>query len=382
MKLTSHLLLVLVGSTVIVVPASAQVPDLLNALDAGGRAMGMGGANNATNVDTLATYYNPAALAYLDTKEVGLVYRNLPESSTRLSGSRANPNESSDGESGGRTISHAGFAAPVRELFGRGSGTIGFSYTLGGFIDDEARAASLSDDPLTLVNYRLRRKARSAFYSVSYGKAVNSGLSYGLGLVLASQQIDYSESASAFDGNTQIPFGNTGESSTGTGLGVIGGLLYTPAASPRWTLGLSLRSPIELSGNGSTSSDYDTIPGRGILGATYRVEGFRDGKDYVLLGGQLQQFFGGDSSALFDRNSQTVFGLGAEYNVGIEQGRIPLRVGFATVNDGGNGFSSRNSFTFGFGLRPNQIPLGLDVSYAVPQNGGYDFSISASYRFK
>ena len=149
MKPTIRLVLAFWGSTLLAVPACAQIPDLLNALDAGGRAMAMGGANNATNVDTLATYYNPAALAYLDTKAVGLVYRNLPRSRTTLSGDRSDFDQSTDGQSGGQTITHAGFAAPVRELLGRGSGTIGISYTVGGYTDDVATATTLTHDALT-----------------------------------------------------------------------------------------------------------------------------------------------------------------------------------------------------------------------------------------
>ena len=374
--------LTLAGFALLAAGAEAQVPDLLNALDAGGRSMATGGANAVTNVDTLAAYYNPAALGYLDTREVGFVYRNMPKSNTRLSGSRNDPDIDSDGKSGDRSLTHAGFATPVRELFGRGSGTLGIAYTVGGYIDDTATAGSLSDDPLTLTNYRLRREAKASFYSLSYGKAVNSGLSYGAGLVFASQEIRYSETALANDGNNPVFNLDTHGDSTGTGVGVILGALYTPPSQPEWTFGLSYRSPIDLSGNGDTSGAYDTVPGRLIAGATWRREGFREGKDYLLIGGQVQSFFGGDSSRFFDRDPQTLFGFGLEYSLGTERGRVPLRVGFATVPGAGDGYGSRNAFTFGFGLRPNRYPVGIDVSYAVPEGGGYDFSIAASYRFK
>lgn len=382
MNSTSRLALVLAGTALIAAPAAAQVPDLLNALDAGGRAMATGGANAATNVDTYSTYYNPAALAYLDTRAVGLTYRNLPESRTFLSGDRSDPNGRTDGRGGSQSVTHLGFATPISQLFGRGSGTLGISYTVGGYIDDTATATSLDDDPLSLTNYTLRRKAKASFYNVSYGKAVNSSLSYGVGLVFAQQKIEFSEQAIANDGtNPAFAIDNNG-SSTGTGVGVLVGALYTPPSKPDWTLGLSFRSPIDLSGNGETEREYDTIPGRLIAGATWRKEGYRGGKDYLLIGGQVQSFFGGDSSQYFDRGTQTLFGAGIEYSVGIEQGRVPLRVGFTTVPSGGDGFTSRNAFTFGFGLRPNRYPVGLDVSYAVPEGGGYDFSVGLSYRFK
>ena len=198
---------------------------------------------------------------------------------------------------------------------------------------------------------------------------------------LASQKVEYDEKGSLTDGTTAFPIANSG-SSTGQGIGVIAGALYTPPVAPAWTFGLSLRSPINLSGNDSTSSQYDRIPGRAILGTTWRREGFRQGKDYLLVGAQVQSFFGGKSSRLFDRNDQTTLGFGAEYNVGLGFGRVPLRFGFNTVPSGGNGYGSRDAYTLGIGIRPNRYPVGLDLSYAVPENGGFDLGIAASYRFK
>ncbi|MGE0001848.1 MAG: hypothetical protein AB7T05_07245, partial [Fimbriimonadaceae bacterium] len=52
-------------STVVGTGAYAQIPDLLNALDAGGRSMGAGGATGVTDANTLSTYHNPAGLAFV-----------------------------------------------------------------------------------------------------------------------------------------------------------------------------------------------------------------------------------------------------------------------------------------------------------------------------
>jgi len=54
---------------------------------------------------------------------------------------------------------------------------------------------------------------------------------------------------------------------------------------------------------------YGQIPGRLILGTSYRQDGLRGGKDFLVLGGQVQQFFSGHSSIYFDRGNQTVLGL-------------------------------------------------------------------------
>ena len=360
MNPSSRFALVLAGSALLAAPASAQIPDLLNALDAGGRAMATGGANSATNVDTLAAFYNPAALGYLDAKAVDLTVRNLPSSRTRLSGTLANPDSSnSNGRRGGNAIGHLGYAMPLSGIFGKGQGTLAAAYTLGGFVDDHARASSLTDGIFTTTDYRLNRQARTGFYSLAYGRALDNGLSLGLSAVLASAQVRVDQSGTESDGSQGAPVTSlaTRGSTTGTGLGALLGALYTPPSRPEWTLGLSLRTPMNLGGNGSTADFYDRIPGRLIFGATYRREGFREGRDYLLLGAQVQSFFGGDGSTTFDRGrAQTGYGFGAEYNLGTGAGRVPLRFGFATVPSGGDGFGSRNAVTFGLGIRPTRFP--------------------------
>lgn len=379
MKPLNRLALLSLGPTFLVASASAQVPDLLNAIDAGGRSMATGGANSATNVDTLSAYYNPAGLAYLDTRAADLTFRNLPHSRTTLRGNLNDPDQDSKGHRGDWTIGHAGFATPVRDLLGRGSGTLAVAYTLGGYISDRARAVGTldSDGGFAAQNYTLRRNARTAFYSLSYGKAMSSEFSYGLGLVVADQTIGYSQTGTLTDGTSAVPI-DSRDSSNGMGVGVIAGALYTPSWGKEWTLGLSLRSPISLSG----SDQYDRIPGRIIFGTTWRRDGYRNNQDYVLIGAQVQSFLGGASSDYFDRDSQTGFGFGAEYNLGIGSDRIPFRVGFTTLPGGGSGFGSRNAFTFGVGYRPGRFPVGLDLGFAVPEKGGSDISLAASYRFK
>lgn len=383
MNLTSRFAFALAGMAGLVTLGSAQVPDLLNALDAGGKAMGMGGANNVTNVDTLSTYYNPAGLAYLSQREIGLTYRNLPKSRTRLSGDFEDPHFDTDPQSGSRTIGHLGFAAPVKSIFGRGSGGLGLSYTVGGYMDDTATATTLDNGQITLHNYRLDREAKSEFFTLAYGNTLGSGaFSYGLGIVMARQKVDYSETATAVDSsNNQVPFGGASGSSNGTGVGVLVGALYTPTSMPDLTVGVSYRSEMNLSGNSETESQFDKIPARLMIGGTLRRDGFRQGKDYLLLGAQASHYFPATDSSFFVGNSQTNFGFGAEYNVGFDSFRLPLRVGFMIVDHAQDGFASRNAFTFGLGYRPIRSSYGLDLNWAVPEGGGWDFSIAASYRF-
>ena len=66
--------------------AFSQVPDMVTAIDAGGRAMGAGSAFNLSSVSTLAATYNPAALGYIRRPEIGAAMRTLPTTTTSVSG--------------------------------------------------------------------------------------------------------------------------------------------------------------------------------------------------------------------------------------------------------------------------------------------------------
>src|SRR4051794_27631745 len=103
---------VILGAATMATPAFAQVPDLLNALDAGGRAMGTGGALYPTSSDTLSSYYNPAGLGYVNQSTIGAVLRNMPTSRTTASGDFNDPNLSSSGQAGRKDLSHFGFVFP------------------------------------------------------------------------------------------------------------------------------------------------------------------------------------------------------------------------------------------------------------------------------
>src|SRR5438093_249941 len=113
---------VILGAAIMATPTFAQIPDLLNAFDAGGRAMGMGGALYPTSSDTLSSYYNPAGLAYINQTTVGAVFRNLPRSTTNASGDFNNPNLTSTGEAGRRELTHFGAVFPFAK------GGLGLSY--------------------------------------------------------------------------------------------------------------------------------------------------------------------------------------------------------------------------------------------------------------
>src|SRR5579862_7626196 len=105
---------ILAGS-LLTVSAHAQVPDLLNAFDAGGRSLGMAGSLHATEPSTLSTFYNPASLAFIRSAQVGLDFRNLPKTNTSITNTLISPNYSTSGSSGPFTLSNLGFATPVSD---------------------------------------------------------------------------------------------------------------------------------------------------------------------------------------------------------------------------------------------------------------------------
>jgi hypothetical protein len=355
----------------------AAVPDQAGAFDPGGRSMGAGGAFYATNADTLSVFYNPAGLGYLRRRGVEIAFRNLPGSRTSVSNTLANPARSSRGTSGSTSITHVGYAIPTRGS----SGTLAVAYTVGGFIDDVGRgpASGLPSGTgaFTVDNFVERSRAKSEYLTVGYGATNSVGdLAYGIGLIYLRQSLDYSQS-----GTSAAPgFGSFSVSSDGNGFGVVGGVQYNPPKLANLSLGASVRSPIDLNDNSATSALLDRMPGRALLGAAYRYDGLRGGKDFAVAGLQFQQFFGGRGSSPFDASGQTVTGIGLEYSYDLGSARLPLRIGHVS-SQGDGGFGSRDRFTYGFGYRPNSSDFSIDLSWAQPRGGGHDFAVTASFQF-
>lgn len=357
--------------------AFAQIPDVLTAFDAGGRALGAGGVFNSLNGETLSGYFNPAGLGFIEKRELGLTYRNLPTSTSRVDGTRANPVLNSRDQRGSNAIAHVGVAIPLREALKKGSGTVSLSYTIGGNVEDVATgpAAGLPDGAFTLTDYQRRLSARSEFFTVAYGKTnAKQNLSFGFGLAFVQQQIGLRETTSA-----AVTLPNVSE--TGSGIGVIVGAQYVPPNQQNISYGVSLRTPINLQNNEKTSALYDQIPGRVILGASYRKDDLRGGRDFLVLGTQVTHFFQGQNRSILDRNSQTLLGFGLEYNIDRGDYRLPIRVGYTGIPGAADQFGQRNSFNYGIGYRPNRSNYGIDLNYAVTDRRGYDFALSLNYRF-
>lgn len=354
--------------------AHAQVPDLVAAFDAGGRAMGMGGVTYQTGSDTLSNYMNPAGLGFINRKTLGITFRNFPESDTVVTGDIAPSGTqflTSSGKGGPTGLGHAGIAIPLQN--GRG-GTVSLSLTAGGQLRDSRVAGpGLTENGLPAGTFSQLLKSRTDFVNLSYGKATPDGtFSWGVGLVYAiNRQMNI----------RNAPSGTTAFDAESSGIGAQAGIIVTPKENPDLSVGLSFRTGIKLKSGGNNPLIYEEIPARLAGGIAIRRDGFRGSKDYMILGIEAQHFFDGSDSQFIDRDPQTVFGFGTEYNYAFGNGRIPIRLGFNFVPSGGSQFGRRNSFTFGLGYRPNNGDWGLDMNWGKPQGGGSDFSIGLNYKF-
>lgn len=338
--------------------------------------MGTGGALYSTGADTLSTYYNPAGLGYINQGQIGLAYRNLPESRSLASDEFGNLDFDTEGRRGDNAISHVGLAFPLNE--GR-RGTLGVSYTIGGFIDDTRVNSNVLVGGVPVNFYSETVQAKSDYFTVSYGKAnASQNFSWGVGLQYVRQKI--ANDVLLVDGSNNVLI-DANLDETGSGIGVVAGVQYIPRNNPNMSLGLSYRSEINLSGNEDTADLYDKIPARLLAGVAFRQDGLRGGRDFIVYGLQLQHFFAGESSQVFDREAQSTLGLGLEYNYQTTGFRIPIRLGYNVVPGGGEDFGSRNGFAFGLGYRPNDNRFGIDFNFVSPEKGGYDMGISLNYRF-
>ena len=339
--------------------ANAQIPDLINALDAGGRAMGLGGSTYLTDATTFSALSNPAGLGYIRKGTYSAAYRNMPESRTTISGDFNDPTFDTKLESGAFGLSHIGYALPI------GHGTLGITYTRSGFIRDERTGNNLSDGALTVENYVEVFRAQTDMFTISYGATSGGSTNYGLGIVVANQYVLNRQNYDLFNGGTPVGSVSADNSSTGLGLGVVAGMMVSP--STHSSFGVSAQSPIDLSGNAETQGYYDRIPGRLSAGYAVRNDG-RNG-EYLLYGMQANWYFGGQENKVFSRKDYATYSAGLEYSMNRWNARIPLRLGYSVVPSGGSGFISRDAITFGIGYKPNGSDFALDLSFARPVDG-------------
>ena len=362
----------------------AQIPDLLNSLDAGSRAMGMAGSIQTAGSDTNATLNNPAGLGYIDEAAVGISIRNLPNSKSIARTDFRNPILTTNAGRGGYGLTHVGATLPIKRKGGGQVATLGIAYTMGGFIRDErTNDGPLAIDPNSSVTaYRELIRAQVDYFTIGAGTTNrDQTFAYGFGIVFATAHVlnqqDYTITTNGTP--TQNPPLSLSGQATGTGL--VFGVQHVPANNSNLSVGLSLRTPIDMKNNRVVSQYYDKIPGKVSLGAAYRQTGYRGGQDYLLLGAQVDGTFRNERRQALQRKRVMNVGFGAEYGYLWNNARIPIRIGYLANPSGGNGFADRNAFTFGFGYRPFNSSYSVEFNFANA-GGGTDSALMLNYRFK
>lgn len=353
--------------------AFAQAPDILSALDAGSRALGMGGSTSVTDITPHAALSNPAGLGYISDPTLTVSFRNLPDSSSRLTGSLIDPSFNTSQRYGRTAFTHIGYALPLKK------GALGFSYSLGGYrLENRTGGALAMGGGQTAVDYESFTKSQTDFFTVSYGEAKAAG-SFGFGFVVANQSINTSESYDVYSGI--VLSGNVSRKAQGVsqGIGLVAG--WQGAAGADGMIGASIRTPISLRGSNEATDAYGRIPGRASLGyAGRRTLKAADG-DYLTYGLQLDYHFGGEKSGILARKDALGYGLGVEYSLVRAGSRWPIRLGWQSLDAMGPGVSDRSGFSYGLGWRPENSRLGLDLNFYKDRKGGAsDASLGITYR--
>lgn len=357
--------------------STAQIPDLLTAFDAGGRSMGMGSSLGLTGSDTRSTLQNPASLGYVSQPVLSIAFRNLGESRTQLRNDFNDPDFRTNGQSGNRAMTHLGYATPS------GNGVLGFSYQVMGYVRDFKFGTGLRDGNVYRNNYRETTRAKTDAFTVSFARSNAAKTNnFGVGVVVAAHNTRnrqaYNVGTTPQDPGTPVtPVENSGSL---YGVGITAGMQFQPGNNPNALIGISAQSPISLSGSSEISDYYNRIPGRLSAGIAQRTTTGR-ASDFLLLGAQLDYYFGGSSSGVLERDNQFVIGTGAEYHYKFRNAYIPLRAGFRAIGKGGDGFSGLTGLTFGLGYHPIGSDYGVDIDFSSLSTGGMDMSLSLTYKF-
>ncbi len=313
---------------------------------------------------------NPAGLGYVRQPTFGFAGLTLPTTKTTITGSLSDKRYDSESEKGDYTLSHIGYVSP------RGGGAWGVSYQLGGWFNDTERGFGLSGGIATYFDFT---RVRTSFLTLAYGKSSADGqFSWGIGLVGAVNGIRNHQIITFTDNN--IPPQEAESEGHSQGFGAVAGVMMTPAKQSNVTFGFSVRTPIKLTGGGASRDLYSQLPGQFSAGMAVRQDSIGRRSDYLVLGVQLDYFFGGEGSDRLMRDDFMSVGAGLEYNYSIGGAVIPVRVGFKSAGAGGNGFDDRNAFTYGFGYRPNNKPWSLEFNFARANGGGLDSSVYVQYR--
>ncbi|HET6644859.1 MAG TPA: hypothetical protein VFG65_05110 [Fimbriimonadales bacterium] len=361
-------------TTCCAITASADIPDMLSSFEMGGRGLGMGGAIYSNASDTSASYWNPAGLGHIDQSQAEVDFRNRPSNNTTLTGNFTNPEESTSGQFGRNQFSFVGVAVPL------GHGTLGLSYALGGYARELRRGTGLIVDESKGITADVdtRDAVSDEFITLAYGMKRGANMTMGAGIVFARETIMNATQIQLFQNGDPIPSPDpTDDNESANGVGGIVGVQFQPGGNANTSFGISLRSPIKLSGFDIFDSYSDTIPARLQAGMIFRKDGLRGGRDYLIGGIDAAYYFKANEGKALERIGHVSGGIGFEYNLAQTWGFVPIRLGVRSTQRGGSGFTQRNVITFGLGYRPSAGRFWVDLAGTAGSGSARpDFAIS------
>lgn len=359
-------------------------PDFINTLGVGARAIGMGSAFTAIADDPSATFWNPSRLGELRNVAAMLEYREVLKTTDQrgdafdLSESAGFDEfwtENSIGEPGTSVQPlQIGFAGVTQALgdfrpgIGPTNGTIGLSWTLGGYFNYHLRTYNTATDVQEVTQQDLL--VRNEFINFGWGKNLlvprsgklsppnaesapvpldKFGIGVGYFRVTQKQSFRFASQTNVDDPLTPFPeqgplIDSQPLNASGKGDGYIIGLAFSPwgvstpdvengrwkaepfPAGPRWRLGATYRSKAEVDGltageNNLGESFGMEIPSRLAFGVAYeyteseaQVGSQMRAPRQLTVSGEIQVYSAAnDSSQIDHRESITNYGIGIEY---------------------------------------------------------------------
>ncbi len=374
-------------------------PDFLQTLGVGSRSVAMGNAYSAIADDPSATFWNPGRLGVLTRRQLMLHFRPGLETTSDLRWSRlttADPetfSQSLDRRAGGLQPTFASFVYPLSSKWAGGTGTIGVSYTLGGYFNlDATRRRTLGTvaDPTTFSetldhDWQLMR---NSYLTVAYGHQwsplANKRGTLGVGVayyrVTSDSQSLHQTETTAWDDTLQQQVTSktdTQRVDRGHGDGFSLGVYYQTGVPPQaglgtgdekltastttWSFAACYRSKADLKGMGFGEAMASEVPDRLTLGVAYNSflpgQSATGERDRVVIAAEIQRFSGANSEDQTDfRKAVTNFHFGAEWIparplIPIPRERryeTPIRIGFRTNKTAVRYAYSENVLSAGF----------------------------------
>ncbi|NLI00356.1 MAG: hypothetical protein GX446_12800 [Chthonomonadales bacterium] len=380
-------------------------PDLLQTLGVGSRSVAMGNAYSAIADDPSATFWNPGRLGVLARRQMMLHFRPGLETTSNVSwyrptlGDPETFSQTLKRKAGGLQPTFASFVYPLTDQRSGGAGTLGVSYTLGGYFNLDAtriRTVGAITDPTTFAqtfdhDWQLMR---NSYLTVAYGHqwsplrnrvgTLGAGIAYYR--VTADFQSEHQTKTTAWDDtlNQQVTsITDTQRIDRGNGDGVVAGVYYQTGipsqpgledappgpdgkplsvSSTTWSFAACYRSGATLGGMGFGASTVSEIPDRLSLGVAYTSylptsEATSASRDRVVVATEVQRFSKANSPEQTDfRKEVTNFHLGVEWIpakplIAVPKERryeTPIRLGFRTNQSAVRYAYSENVLSGGF----------------------------------